>query len=411
MRRPFRPLSTLALLAPAALSIACSEDPNQGGADFDLEVSPEAIIELTVGEDAGSVDIISRFHYTSMSPMTAKAVVALSTSDPSIATVSAFHPDPGSFHGSAPCGVHATCYEPSSLDTGDLYVSCHAVGTATIEVQGDVRVVERGALTAEHEVPATASFQVRCVAKVGQGTGCEPPGTEAVGALGAALAGDATTLCSAITTEVDGEPTVHSSTSVASQPGAGDHTETFARLAKRVALDADAAASPILACGDHEGGTTFCLTDAPTAQGDHVVIANVLRAPLSLASAADHLTYGFVLDADNDASNNFVPHPAYPNDWYQGTDRWFEICHTPGVGWQMFATDASSSPIQPLASSARVVVQDNVIALIVPSSELAAQAPGYRVTSFRHQGDWGLEGLPWSGDVEPPVAAGLALPQ
>ena len=32
----------------------------------------------------------------------------------------------------------------------------------------------------------------------------------------------------------------------------------------------------------------------------------------------------------------------------------------------------------------------------------------YRVTAFSHPGDWGFGGE-WSGDVEPPVAEGLAV--
>ena len=49
----------------------------------------------------------------------------------------------------------------------------------------------------------------------------------------------------------------------------------------------------------------------------------------------------------------------------------------------------------------------NTLMLFVPRSEFLADTIGYRMTAYRHPGDWGLTSGDWDGDVLPPVADGL----
>jgi hypothetical protein len=60
-------------------------------------------------------------------------------------------------------------------------------------------------------------------------------------------------------------------------------------------------------------------------------------------------------------------------------------------------------------SAARVTINGNVIALVVPASEFTAPKPSFRITAFRHTGDYGLNPpYNWDGSIWPNVATGLA---
>jgi hypothetical protein len=59
-------------------------------------------------------------------------------------------------------------------------------------------------------------------------------------------------------------------------------------------------------------------------------------------------------------------------------------------------------------SAARAIIKDDGIVLVVPAAEFVVARPAWRATSFVHQGDFGLNPpFVWSGDLMPPVAAGL----
>ena len=45
--------------------------------------------------------------------------------------------------------------------------------------------------------------------------------------------------------------------------------------------------------------------------------------------------------------------------------------------------------------------------LVVPASEFTGEFPMFRVTNFRHIGDWGMPSGNWDGCVYPAVADGL----
>jgi hypothetical protein len=74
----------------------------------------------------------------------------------------------------------------------------------------------------------------------------------------------------------------------------------------------------------------------------------------------------------------------------------------------MTVKDATSGSPQVVASGARMTISDGAIMLVVPMTEFVDQSPSYRVTSFRHRGDFGLNPPhDWSGDIVPTVDEGL----
>lgn len=141
----------------------------------------------------------------------------------------------------------------------------------------------------------------------------------------------------------------------------------------------------------------------------------VTAGPIPGADDTYLYEYGFVLDLDGQPGNNWVAASAYPNDFFQDTDRWYVVGYKPGTGWSLAVTDVLSDGTTAGVnnSSACAQIDGSRIDLVIPAGELDPNVylPAYRVTAFAHTGDYGLQPpYDWSGDVEPPVAEGLALP-
>jgi hypothetical protein len=159
-------------------------------------------------------------------------------------------------------------------------------------------------------------------------------------------------------------------------------------------------------CGEGANGTVLCGGAGlpPDASGDYLVLTMVLDAPVPVGDDELYEQYGFVFDQDGDTSNNFVASPSYPNDTYQGTDRWYQVLLSPGQAPRLEALDATGGSLFPVASAARAVINDDVIMLMVPADEMLASCPAFRMTAFTHHGDYGFEPPNfWAGDAEPPV--------
>lgn len=136
----------------------------------------------------------------------------------------------------------------------------------------------------------------------------------------------------------------------------------------------------------------------------HMVVKGFLPVPISLDPTVLY-QYAFVMDQDGDTNNNFMTSDL---DFFNDTDRWYEITYADGVGWQLFVWDATNGgdPTE-IQSAARVIFVSNAIVLVVPKSEFAVD-PAYRVTSFCHDGDFGVPPPhSWTGDLHPTVAEGL----
>src|SRR5690606_11829358 len=103
-----------------------------------------------------------------------------------------------------------------------------------------------------------------------------------------------------------------------------------------------------------------------------------------------------------------VPTPPYTNDFLGGTDLWFEANRSASGTWSLKATDASQSGFPAVTTQARIVIRGDAMAFVAPASEFAEMRPAFRLSAFRHTGDYGLNPpYDWDGSVFPSVANGL----
>lgn len=162
-------------------------------------------------------------------------------------------------------------------------------------------------------------------------------------------------------------------------------------------------------CGDGPNGYTICTPGDPAfpTAAPIFFLAGIMEEPIDPASEPWLLEYSFVMDADGDTSNNYVPDPAFPNDFFQDTDRWY-VARWDGSTWKLDVSTAVDSNIQPASSTARVIISGNTAILIATMDEFDAACPRWRVTTFAHTGDYGLNPPnDWGGALEPPVDKGL----
>ncbi len=210
-------------------------------------------------------------------------------------------------------------------------------------------------------------------------------------------------------TPLDIERIIHSSPLVPSKPVAGDHTTATGLYSGTVRLDAQGAAifDARFPCGPGQEDQTLCPPDAgPTGAGlFHVVIVG-FGGPVPTNDLPNIYQYGFVFDADATGPNNFPAPPGFENDFFQDTDLWFVV----GVdqGPSLSITDARSGALSPAPINARVIIRGNAIALVVPAPAFEVEDPPFRVTAFRHTGDFGLEApFNYDGSLHPAVEEGL----
>ena len=167
-------------------------------------------------------------------------------------------------------------------------------------------------------------------------------------------------------------------------------------------------------CGDNGDALVLCVQDAPLPAGDYLVLGMAMESDLVLDDPNNAYQYGFVFDADGNTSNNYTPSPSFPEDFFQDTDRWYQVVFdNVGGRWSLDVVDwAGSSTIPDTTSAARVVLAGNAMIAIIPADEIGGEAdvncPPYRLTAFVHNGDFALDPPHfWGGDVEPVVGNGL----
>ena len=318
----------------------------------------------------------------------------------------------------------------------ELTIVCHHPGRTTIDIQGwlYIRGYTYQDWRTENLHLAETSFEVDCLAQAEDPTEGpnddptdDPTDGEEETAGGCALGGapemtdvirvgdyvfgpgtpGADALCTLSDDQVSILPVLHSSVDVLPIPRALDHTSTFARGGIRIGLtqaelDNLAAEYP---CGQHPTGETLCGSQAPLAPGDYILAYNVLHSDLVTDDGA-YYTYGFPFDGDGDLANNYVS-VAYPNDFYQNSDRWWEGRKYADSDFMLESIDARGGNFTWMQTDARMLMTGNLVMLVVPASEFQVDLPTYRLTSFKHMGDWGWYD-PWSADVQPTVAEGLS---
>lgn len=182
----------------------------------------------------------------------------------------------------------------------------------------------------------------------------------------------------------------------------GNTLDPVLELGPNAALRFDAA----FPCGEGPVGLTLCASASPFAEGDWVLVAATTLADLVLDDPTGIYQLAFVFDADGDLGNNYQPSPQYPGDFFTGTDKWYEALYTAAGGWTIKVRDVRQN-LAEVASQARIVLAGRELALLIPRAELDGAEPSFRVTAFRHEGDYGLTGGPWSASYFPYLDAPL----
>jgi hypothetical protein len=161
------------------------------------------------------------------------------------------------------------------------------------------------------------------------------------------------------------------------------------------------------ACGSSGTRTVLCASSEPPPAGDWLVVSAVMKADIPLDDPSLYLQYAFVFDADGDAANDYQAPAEYPYDFFDGTDRWYQVNVDPQNGAVFSVKDATNGNVQPATSDARFVIEGDTMLALIPASEMVV-CPFHRATAFAHHGDYGLN-APWfwAGDTEPTVAQGL----
>ena len=116
-----------------------------------------------------------------------------------------------------------------------------------------------------------------------------------------------------------------------------------------------------------------------------------------------------MLDSDASPANNYVASPQFQDDFFQGTDRWYELGYAPATGWTLRCrVVGAGNSISTVPSAARAILSGDTLLLVVPRSELGVPNPPFRATTFSHAGDFGQNPpYDWSGDPTPTVAEPL----
>jgi hypothetical protein len=156
-------------------------------------------------------------------------------------------------------------------------------------------------------------------------------------------------------------------------------------------------------CGQHANGITHCVLTNPLTAGTYVIVFGIMHGNIPLADGGNLYQYGFVFDRDNDPANNYVPPPQFANDFFKGTDQWYQAQYNPrSTGFSFGARRVSNNSSQIFPTTARLILNGATWFLIVPASEFSVPDPMVRFTAFRHTGNFGLTG-DWDGDVQRPV--------
>lgn len=162
------------------------------------------------------------------------------------------------------------------------------------------------------------------------------------------------------------------------------------------------------ACGKQGPRNVLCASSSPPPAGDWVVVSTILTGPIPLDDTSLSHQYAFVFDEDGDPSNDYLAPAEYPYDFFDGTDRWYQVTITAGGEPNLMVQSAKNGTVQPYASNARFVLENNLVMALIPLSEFAVPCPEYRSTTFAHHGDYGLNPPHfWGGDTEPTIEDGL----
>ncbi len=147
-----------------------------------------------------------------------------------------------------------------------------------------------------------------------------------------------------------------------------------------------------------DGVLTVCASGAEIPAGPLLVAVAQMAEVVPQASEDGLLTYALVVRADTDPANDYAAQPPFTDDFYQGTDRWYELTWA-DASWTL-SVDRGET-----ASGARAAIRDDAIVFFVPMSELGVELPPFRLTAFASS-DASFEAATSGGDVAPGPPAG-----
>lgn len=109
---------------------------------------------------------------------------------------------------------------------------------------------------------------------------------------------------------------------------------------------------------------------------------------------------------DSSPSARAIRGAPFEGDYFDDTDLWFSAGYNPTDKWRLSVTSAFVGDIQPTSSGARLIMSGVSQLVVIPAVELrgSSNITG-RHTAFTHEGDFGQQGGPWSGDPTPEVGA------
>lgn len=158
-------------------------------------------------------------------------------------------------------------------------------------------------------------------------------------------------------------------------------------------------------CGPGNGFEVLCTGETLAIDGPAAVFYAKVGAPIDFDEPTFSYQFGWVFDTDGDPANDYEPGASYPDDFFGGTDYWLYTVHNAGEGWYTWASSGDEG-FTNVPSSERIVIAGDVVLLIVDEDEITPKNASWRMTAFRHLGDYGAS-LEWSGDVVPAVSEGL----
>ncbi len=124
--------------------------------------------------------------------------------------------------------------------------------------------------------------------------------------------------------------------------------------------------------------------------GDVGIFSMDLAGDVPLSGGDHSLIYSLVLDSDRDPADDWVFNPPFDWDFFQGTDRWYQLAydHTSDA-WSLSVTQLTTDgqiPSETESSTVRAVVEGNSVAFFVSMSEFRSAEPAFRLTAFGHDG-------------------------
>ena len=117
------------------------------------------------------------------------------------------------------------------------------------------------------------------------------------------------------------------------------------------------------------------------------------------------LFWGF--DSDGEPENNLAANENFPLDFWQGLDRIHAADYQPQVGWGYTIYANFGAGFDPQPSSSIMVTYENLVALVVPDTEVDPDIATSNGGIHIHSGDWSVESTgantAWTGNPQEPL--------